>query len=335
MHFDRIAFGARPAHVNLLLPHIRPVDSFAGIKTALAFASCGAAAAELPLRIITLERGGIPGDVDSVLRMFPVLRDVPKLLLAPIGDEAIAFVSPDDYWVVTHWTTAHAADVACRLDVLDPRRVTYIVQDYEPGFEPWSSRFAVIRATYHAGFHMVVNSEPLAAYIRQAEQVEIAQGAVFAPHLDLERLKAIAAARTVAARHRLFFYARPSKPRNMYEIGVATLRRALADLPPSTRSRLEVLTAGQQHEEMCLPPDVTVRALGKITWERYYDLLSEVSTGLCLMHSPHPSHPPLELSTSGGVALTNEFGSARAGLHPSIVTARADRTISPMPSIRS
>jgi hypothetical protein len=198
-----------------------------------------------------------------------------------------------------------------------------MVQDYEPGFQPWSSAFAVTRATYHAGFVPVVNSFPLARYLERQEGISVPDAAVLAPDLDLARLERVAAARTPAVRPRVFFYARPSKPRNLFPTGVAALRRA-ADLLGPSDVPLDVVTAGEPHEPLELRHGARARSLGTLRWDQYYDQLEHSDVGLSLMHSPHPSHPPLELAVSGARAVTNDFEGARSGLHPRLVAPAAD-----------
>jgi WsaF, C-terminal domain/WsaF, N-terminal domain len=323
LHFDRVDFARRPPALNVLVPSAAPDAIFAGIRTALTFARRVALELDRPLRIVTFNPRGAPGDRRNVEARLGQELDVARLELVRLGDGEVVRASPDDAWIVTFWTTAHAADVARRLGLLDPRRVAYLVQDYEPGFQPWSSNHVLIRATYHAGFALAVNSSPLARHLEAEERVSVSKEFVFAPDLDLARLERAAAARRPAERVRVFFYARPSKPRNLFAIGVAALRRA-DDMLGSARRDVEVVAAGEPMGELALGHGRRATVLGRVGWAGYYDLLSRADLGLSLMYSPHPSHPPLELATSGAWAITNDFAGARTGLHPRLVAPRAD-----------
>jgi hypothetical protein len=122
---------------------------------------------------------------------------------------------------------------------------------------------------------------------------------------------------------RIFFYSRPSKPRNLYELGVATLKHAatrLADLKIPYR----VISAGEVHPEVTLPGGGVVENLGITSWDAYFDLLGTLDVGLSLMYSPHPSHPPLELAVSGALAVTNDLDGVRQHLHPRANAVPAD-----------
>ena len=45
-----------------------------------------------------------------------------------------------------------------------------------------------------------------------------------------------------------------------------------------------------------------------MNWSAYAELVGSVDLGLCLMSTPHPSYPPLDLAASGAVVVTNSFG---------------------------
>jgi hypothetical protein len=311
LDFDLVDLGTRPAALNVMVPSIASRDFFAGPRTAIDFARGLALELQLPLPIVTTVPDGAPTRQ----------RTGPQVVRIGDGEELRA--SHDDVWVVTHWVTAHAADVAGRLGVLDPARVAYLVQDYEPGFEPWSSQYAIAASTYHAGFHLVVNSAPLARHLTSTEGVAVPESRVFAPNLNLERLQEVAARRHASERTCVFFYARPSRPRNLFSVGVTALRRAV-DLLGRSADTVDVVTAGEAHGVLDLGADVVAQRLGKTSWDEYFDLLARVNVGLSLMYSPHPSHPPLELAVSGALAVTNEFAATRATLHPRLLTCPAD-----------
>lgn len=293
------------------------------MKTALALAGSVAGVLGRALNVVTVNADGGPraGHLVDALRPAGVSGTIP---VARLGDGDQFAVSPEDIWIVTHWTTAHAVDVACRLGTIDPERVVYFVQDYEPGFVPWSTDFALARATYSAGFRLVVNSQPLATYLASLEPVSVATELVVAPDLDLDRLHSVAEARgEFGDRVGLFFYARPTKPRNLFPLGVAALGR-VAQMLGDEAACVDLYTAGETHPSLGLNRFGSEHYLGQTGWDGYYDLLGQVSVGLSLMHSPHPSHPPLDLAVSGGRVVTNRFGAAREGLHPNVVTADAD-----------
>ena len=46
-----------------------------------------------------------------------------------------------------------------------------------------------------------------------------------------------------------------------------------------------------------------------LPWLDYVKLVRRMDVGLCLMDTPHPSYPPLDLAASGAVVVTNQHGS--------------------------
>ena len=47
--------------------------------------------------------------------------------------------------------------------------------------------------------------------------------------------------------------------------------------------------------------------MGQLSWTEYAKFLADVDLGLCLMYTPHPSYPPFDVASSGGVVLTNKM----------------------------
>jgi len=312
--------GSTPRRVNLVLSEFDPAKIFAGISTALDFAAALAEKQGAPLRLVVLterfrdaerdraveflrERWG--GDAEVVSR-----RDI-------IGH---AFGS-DDTWVVTHWTTAHPATVAALAGVLNPSRVVYLVQDFEPGFAGWSTASSVARTTYDAGFHLVVNSTPLAAYLADVAGIPVDSDLVFAPQLAIDRLSGPAHEGTPST-VRVLFYGRPSKPRNLFELGVAAIDHASYVLGDDVS--VEFVSAGEAHPPRQLTGGRTLTSVGTLSWDGYFEHLHGAHVMLSLQASPHPSHPPLEAAISGALAITNEFEGTRAGLHPRLTPVEAD-----------
>lgn len=308
--------------INIVLPELKPSAIFAGIKTALEFSVKLAEATGRPLRILVSRNG--PDDRERLV-IANLLREEYGLLSSRLhfasGIELSELVcSSEDRWIATHWTTAHAIEVAARLDRINPNDVIYLIQDYEAGFYPWSSSFALARATYHAGFCLVVNSAPLREFLVKEEGLEIDDKLVFAPSVDLLRAQEVSKRRNKSDTARVMFYARPSKPRNLFDIGVAALKIAASEL--ATRGvDVKFVSAGEKHPRIPLSRDQVLSPLGKLSWDEYFTLLGDVDVVLSLQHSPHPSHPPLDAVSSGAIAVTNELGGTRGGLHPMLLVA--------------
>ena len=301
--------------VNLVLSGLSPGARFAGVATALEVGAGLARRLGMPLRIVVLDESQTSSERDRVAAELHDLDPRPSVVSrADLGGTAFG---EGDLWLVTHWTTAYAAHVAVLADRIRPERVISLVQDYEPGFVGWSVASEAATTTYRAGFTLLINSSPLARHLR-AQGVETDDDLVFAPRL-LDDI----APRQASAPPRVFFYGRPSKPRNLFRLGVAALDAAAAQLGPAAAG-IEFVSAGEPHADVPLAGGAVLRSRGALGIAAYRDLLATSRVALSLQASPHPSHPPLEAALAGAVAITNTFGSTRDDLHPRLRPVAAD-----------
>jgi len=306
--FDTVSSGRA---VNLLLPHAIPSQTFAGVKTALLFGEQLAKFMALPLRVVPF-RDDLAQLMRSALRVrqhntrITAIRD-----LCP---------GTNDVWIATYWSTAAALQTACQMRKLSPDKVVYFVQDYEPGFFPWSSDKAFAKATYHAGFRLVVNSEPLARYLREQEGIAIEEQLIVRPTLNHALLREAAGKRRAARYPRIFFYARPTKPRNLFELGAQALE-IFSRAAVRESEQIVIVTAGERHKPLVVAPNTRIVQLGNVGWHDYYHLIAETDIALSLMYSPHPSHPPLDFAAGGARVVTNAMNDFRSNLHDNIVAA--------------
>ena len=303
--------GQRP-RVVILLQNYGTQMLFAGIRTALITAVELSRRLDRPLALVVLEP--LLADVDTVrAELAEWLTDE-----LDAGDRAASLTvsapenirrrdgHADDIWLATFWTTAFQLGRLCAAGTIDPKHVVYLVQDWEPSFYSWGTEHALAVSTYGLGFHLLVNSSSLADYVSERTGSAIDADQVIAPQVDETRLQQAAAAWEAGSTDepRVLFYARPTKPRNLYTLGLAALRDWAATVPPSVHPI--VTFAG---EDLAAPPDlgpgVTVRAAGKVDMDEYYDLLSHTDVGIALMQSPHPSHLALEMPMAGIPTLTN------------------------------
>lgn len=307
--------GDNPPQLNLVVGAIQPGGLFAGVKTALGAASGLATRLHLPLRIVLLEQSAarhVSAMAQWAANSIPnPVTVVPRNAL---GDVAFG---TRDVWLATHSRTAHALDVARASDVIDARRVAYLIQDYEPGFSAWSTESVVAASTYHAGFLPLVNSVPLAAFLRRQEGDVVDDALVFAPAFDDTELREAAARRASSPRLRVLFYARPTKQRNLFELGVSALRATAA----TAGEGVEFVSAGEPHAKVALGARHILRPLGQLPRENYFAELSRSPVVLALQQSPHPGHSAFDAAISGALCVTNDFDGAREVLHPRLIAA--------------
>ncbi len=326
-----LPFSREPAaaqSVTLVLDTLTSPQLFAGVKTAILAAAHAAATTGLPMRIAAMHDPA-PSDNNVMESVRKIVRDaghdgVAGSLVIGYPRSLIATPRRDDIIIVTFWRTAHHVGKLVSAGRIDPDRVIYMVQDFEPGFYAWGIEHALAERTYYRGFRLLVNSAPLARHVQEMTGVEIPADRIFAPFVDTEALRSAAELWRPfdSSRPRLLFYARPSKPRNLFPLGVDALRDWVTHLPGDVSPR--ILVAGEKGARVSLPERADVEHLGQVPLTRYHELLSEVDLGLALMFSPHPSHLPLELPMAGIPTVTNRFGHIRTPWIPGLRVAATD-----------
>jgi hypothetical protein len=318
----RVDDDAAP-QLNLLIGEVREGGIFAGVHTAMNVGRLLADRLGLPLRVVMLDFTSVDNDRETAERFIRDGLGIADVSVVTRESLREASFGRTDIWLATHSKTAHAAQVAANIGVIDRDRVAYLIQDYEPGFSAWSTESVIAASTYHAGFVPIVNSTPLWRFLTEQEGLDIDRSLVFAPSFELERLAATAEARERTSTVKVLFYARRSKQRNLYELGISALRATVFTLGANA-PRVSFFSAGEPHDEIDLGGGHTLTSLGRLGWQEYFAFLATTQVLLSLQQSPHPSHPPFDAAISGAFAVTNEFHGTRAGLHPRIAAVDAD-----------
>jgi hypothetical protein len=316
-----ISTTRRSPGVVLVVDEIREGAAFAGVHTALAVAAGIAERLQTTLTVVMV-RWTAPGNsAAQAEKLISGRFEGIKATVVPREQILNHMFGEHDVWIATHWKTAHPLDVAATAGVVDRSRVVYLVQDYEPGFSPWSTEYAVAASTYGAGFRLLVNSKPLQRYLMEVEGLDVPNELTFSPHLDVALLERVAAAREHEPLVRVLFYGRPSKHRNLYRLGVSALRVAVQELGED--SQTEFHSAGEKHPDEELGLGHKLVSHGTMQWDEYFRFLASTNVVLSLQHSPHPSHPPFDGAISGARVVTNEFHGTRQGIHPHITPTHA------------
>lgn len=299
--------------LNILLPSINAAHYFGGIHTAVVLYR--SLCRHFPLsRIILVDAAP---DVDALAR-FPdhaLVRctedSASPRQIVPFSDRynQTLPVSAGDAWLSTAWWTAYASQRMAEWQLGQygqSGRVACLIQDFEPGFYPWSSRWALAFSTYRPAEDVAVFNTGFLAEYFLTQGLDYNEKLVFEPTLnDALRPAQIRASEQLHPRQkRIVIYGRPTTPRNAFELICESLRCWGWKDPRS--SEWSVVAPGELAKDLDLGP-VTVRALGKLDLDSYGELLATSAIGISLMISPHPSYPPLEMSAFGMSVLTNDF----------------------------
>jgi hypothetical protein len=299
--------------LNLLLPTLNPGRTYGGARTALDLFD--AVAESFPRRrIVTFtavaEAGlaGLPG-----FRLVDPGEDAPDerlVVAAPKGEEGSLAIGQDDVFLATFWTTAELAIRIARWQAAafgrPIRPFAYLVQDFEPGFYPWSAQSELARSTYSGDVDTiaVINSSLLRDHLA-GEGIRFAAEYTFEPRLHAA-LRPFLDEAPRERQRRIVVYGRPETPRNAFPLVVEGLRAWAAADPKAAGWTLE--SAGRSHPPLDVAAGLRLRSRGKLDLDAYGALLRESAVGLSLMVSPHPSYPPLDMAHLGMLVVTNRFG---------------------------
>lgn len=302
---------ARSPRLNLVLPSLELKHMSGGPNTALNLLYSVAQLGE-PVRFLTSQTSVEANQDELWEHIFAVVgcRDQLGIELGEAHPGALGYpIGENDVFVATSWWTAQM--IAEVLERMRTRRFFYLIQDYEPAMSPWSSEYCLGLETYSMDIIPVFNTSVLRDYFvahgigRFADQ-DFAQSALaFEPAVD--RAHFYAEPRAPGRANRLLFYARPIKAaRNLFAIGLSALKRC-ADDGVFDRSEWELNYIGDHIATTPLSRSITIKPRPWLSYAGYAQLMRQSDILLSLMLSPHPSYPPLEMSASGGLVVTNTF----------------------------
>ena len=306
----------RRPRLNLLINTINPHQAYGGVATALSQFSLWADALgeEFDRRIVVVDAA-----VETqTYRSFPEYAPLPY---APTLDEDASVIvdatvrrggaldlRETDIFIATAWWTEGMA----RAMNADRKRffgrsapLVYLIQDDEPYFSPWGSRFVLTRETYFRPADEVVipviNSEEL--FVEMTAKYGLPQARLIPYRLN----EKIASCLKPAAREpRILVYGRPSVARNAFEL-ICMALFAWQQADPIRASRWSIVFLGEDFPQGMISPIQNATVEGKAALDRYAEHLSRASVGISLMISPHPSYPPLEMAEAGLKVVTNSF----------------------------
>ena len=180
----------------------------------------------------------------------------------------------------------------------------YLIQDFEPGFYPWSGEYLLCESTYRYDGPQVAlfNTKLLKDFFKQ-NGFHFTREFYFEPPLneEIRRLKKELAG--VKRKKQILVYGRPSTPRNAFPLILEGLKVWAAGQPGARQWK--IISVGEKHRQIDLGNGVSVQSLGKVSLEDMR-LLAESAVGVSLM----VRLTPLSAPGDGGVGLqviTNSF----------------------------
>lgn len=304
--------------LNLIIPALSSHYIFGGISTALNFFMQLGFYYE-DVRIILSDESDFNAENNPDYQEWIIRNldepDCPGKLVVAAGNRygKTLAVRKDDLFIATAWWTSYLLQ-----DLLENKRqifsnkelgrFIYIIQDYEPGFYPWSSRYSLAESTYSGDSAKraiaIFNSSILYKFFKD-KNYTFGYEFFFEPKLNIGLISHLKNVDKAKREKKILVYGRPSTQRNAFEIIVMGLREFVAK--NEFASQWVFKSAGELHEPIELGNNCHLESLGKLNLEDYAGQLLTSYVGISLMVSPHPSYPPLEMATFGLRVINNKY----------------------------
>ena len=280
---------------------------YGGVGTALILSALLAERLGAGLRLITRVEAADPATFRRVLSVNGIDWNGPVEFLQVRGKEGREIsVSEKDMFLTTSWWGTR-----CALGSVDPKRIVYLLQEDERMFYPFGDdRLRCEETLSSPDIRFVVNSQLLFDHLTTGSDAlpNIRRnGTFFEPAFPESHYYPAAIKRSPGTKRNFFFYARPFNERNLYWRGLEAIGAAIEDgvLQPDNWN---ILFVGRSIKPITLPRNVNPRIVENLSWSEYAAVLRSIDLGLCLMDTPHPSYPPLDLAACGAVVVTNTRG---------------------------
>lgn len=220
-------------------------------------------------------------------------------------------VTENDIFIASAWWTAYSIKniIKWQKDNYKLKKchnLLYFIQDYEPYFYPWSSRQCSADSTYRMDIPTtaIFNSKELMEYFN-IHNYKFDDSYYFSPILNDSLKKHLLEDEELPRKKQIVVYGRPGVARNAFEIVEESLMLAFEDRDDV--DEWNFISMGEDHYEAVIKDDVTLKSVGKLTLDEYAKTMEESYLGISLMISPHPSYPPLEMSSFGIKTITNNY----------------------------
>lgn len=202
-------------------------------------------------------------------------------------------IPPSDIAFCTHWISAYLL-----LRYNQTKRKFYMIQDYEPIFYAAGTIGALAESTYRFGFYGIVNTPGLERAVKSKHKIESVS---FMPSVDRKTYYPLNG-KSKKGPVRIFFYARPGKERNGFNLGVETIRL----LKERYRDDVEIVTAGANWNEDRYGLAGLVNNVGMLTnLKEIAQLYRSCDICFSFMFTRHPSYQPFEFMASGVCYVSN------------------------------
>lgn len=290
--------------VSIVTDSINKGSLFGGVGTSMILAALLVRQRGARLRVITRTEPAQTANLHSVLSLYGLsIDDEVEFAFAHVhAPQAGVNVFADELFITTSWWTTEST-----LAAIAPSRVLYVLQEDERMFYPaGDDQLRCARTLAHDELHVVVNTAGLLEHLIGSGLPHLARrGKAFEPAFPTSVYRP--QPRSADQRRRLMFYARPNHLRNLFYFGLEVIDRAVAEGVIDTR-QWEILFVGAHIPAVTLCDGTVPSCHEQLSWTDYAALAGTIDVAFCLMFTPHPSYPPLDLAASGAVVVSNRHG---------------------------
>jgi hypothetical protein len=291
--------------INLVIDGLINDSLYGGVATSLIFGIMLANALSAPLRIITrsaYSQASIMANIAAVHHVtIPAELEFYNIPFDVSGSNEVKVpVSPADLFVATSWWSAQAIKF-----VNMRQKYLYLLQEYEKIFYPVGDEHVLIDEIFHDDNMLpIVNTKVLYDFYTLNHYQHISEkGLFFEPAFPY----AVSKGKFQPSKKlRLFFYARPTTPRNLFYTGLKLLDLAIQNGVLNT-AEWEIVFAGQVIPNLQFCDGTKPQSLGKLTWNEYIELIRTVDCCVSFMAAPCPNYVTLELAAVGAAVLTTQY----------------------------
>lgn len=300
--------------INILIPSLNKDKVFGGIATAMKFFN-SIDDDKIAKRIIVTDTDIKKEDLENYAEYIEVNcqeSSEAKYQIIDIHDPNNCNLEVDkgDIFLATAWWTAYIIEPVIKWQKdyyqQDFKSLLYFIQDYEPYFYPWGSRYALAESTYHMDVPTIAifNSTELKEFMMN-RGYKFKKSYSFDPILNDQLKKHLLNDKDLPRKKQIICYGRPSVCRNAFEVLCDALIIAFENRKDA--KEWELISMGEDHYDVLIKEGLVLKPVGKLSLDEYAKKMEEAYMGISLMISPHPSYPPLEMSTFGVKTITNAY----------------------------
>ncbi len=301
-----LPINSEELRINMVTDSLEKDSLFGGVATALIITTIWAQFRKCKLRIITRTAPVNAMAYKRIMKINEII-NLPEVEFYSDYDRDIdgkknnaLEVGQSEIFVATSWWSAFAIR-----KTFPSMKIAYILQEVETFFYPHGDEHSLCQSIMQdKNIVYIVNTKLLFDYFQVHDKNIFLNGISFEPAFT-RSLYQMRTKQDDKKKQRLFFYARPNNPRNLFYRGIDFINKGINSGIIDT-DKWEIVCLGINVPDVVFDNGYKMINKGILDLDKYGEFLSNVDLALSLMYTPHPSYPPYDVLCSGGVVLTNQ-----------------------------